>query len=322
SMEQSTVFPRPEWDKNDVSATWLDRISPQVNIASGEDGRAGWVDPRRVIYDHELMMMGDGGKFAFDLLDSSGLQRTYRCEGPSYIIIPPGVWHTCRGIVCRDIPRVWVHFDWTAVLRPPETPILTYWPASPLTHLVRHPPGFVPIGILTGPIPSVAPAFDIHARLTERFNHGTPRVRATSRALLLELLLFLLSPESQPPVTIGGAPAQALQIRRALDELAQKPFSDAEAVKPYLAGLGKSYDHQARLFRATYGVTPLQYVNAQRMERAKNLLRDTDEPVSAIAARLGFRDVVYFNRLFRKVVGTTPGGHRVSAQRHLLPASE
>ena len=48
------------------------------------------------------------------------------------------------------------------------------------------------------------------------------------------------------------------------------------------------------------------------VERAKKLLRDTAEPVAAVAARMGFDDVVYFNRFFRKLAGTTPGAFRRS----------
>ncbi|MFW5789411.1 MAG: helix-turn-helix transcriptional regulator, partial [Spirochaetota bacterium] len=68
--------------------------------------------------------------------------------------------------------------------------------------------------------------------------------------------------------------------------------------------------HQARLFRDAYGITPLQYVSSKRVERAKKLLRDTAEPVAAVAERMGFDDVVYFNRFFRKLAGTTPGAFR------------
>ncbi len=312
-MEPSTVFQRRIWDRNDVTASWLDHVSPQLNIAGGESGRPAWADPQRVIYDHELMMIGEGGHFAFDLVDAAGATRTVECRGTSYIIIPPGVWHTCRGIVSEDVTRVWLHFDWVAVPRPAETPILTYWPAVPHPALYRPAPGFVPQGILTGSIPNPAHAFDIHSRVTDRYNHGTPRVRATSRALLLELLLYLLSPESLPPSSASPVTGLALRVRDALDRLSQQPFAEAEAVKPHLARMGHSYDHLARVFRGTYGVTPLQYLNAQRMERAKNLLRDTDTSVAGIARRLGFRDVVYFNRLFRKLVGATPGAFRAGA---------
>jgi len=132
----------------------------------------------------------------------------------------------------------------------------------------------------------------------------------TSRALLLELLLHLLTPDSAGAAPVSNSAVRPFEVRNALDELAQEPFASARRVRDRLGAEGRCYDHQARLFRAAYGVTPLQYVNARRMERAKNLLRDTAVPVAHISRMLGFRDPVYFNRLFRKVCGVTPGTYR------------
>lgn len=304
---------RDEWDRNDASAHWLDLISPLLSIAGADSGRPDWLDPRRVIYDHELLMMAAGGRFVYELLRSDGQIDVYECTGPSFIVIPPGVWHTCRGVVSGSVRRVWLHFDWVATPWVAGTPVLTYWPAEPERGRFRHAPGFVPPGILTGAIPNETFAFEIHARAAERFNHGTPRMRATSRALLLELLLHLLSDEPTAAAPATGGTARLLAIRRALDELSQSPFSRADSVRATLARLGMSYDHQARLFRGAYGITPLQYVASKRIERAKNLLRDTSDPVAAVAERMGFDDVVYFNRFFRKLAGTTPGAYRRSA---------
>ncbi|MFW5743841.1 MAG: helix-turn-helix transcriptional regulator [Spirochaetota bacterium] len=299
---------RPRLDRNDTP--WLERISPVLSIAGGERCRADWLDPKRVIYDHELMLVGSGGRFLFEFDASRGHADVVELDGPAFVIIPPGRWHSCRGLVCAGIRRAWLHFDWVATPRVAGTPILTYRPASPRDELVRPPPAFVPRGLLHGRIPNETFAFEIHARAAERFNHGTPRMRATSRALLLELLLHLLSDEPAAAAPATGAPARLLTIRHALDDLSQMPFSRADSIRSTLARLGMSYDHQARLFRDAYGITPLQYVSSKRVERAKKLLRDTAEPVAAVAERMGFDDVVYFNRFFRKLAGTTPGAFR------------
>lgn len=299
---------RPGLDENDTD--WLDRISPVLSIAGGEHCRGDWLDPKRVIYDHELMLLGSGGRFLFELDGRDGETDVVELDGPAFIVIPPGRWHSCRGLVCAGIRRAWLHFDWVATRRFAGTPILTYRPARPQSELFRPAPRFVPAGVLHGRIPNETFAFEIHARVAERFNHGTPRMRATSRALLLELLLHLLSEEPASAVPSAGMPARLLAIRHALDDLSQMPFSRADSVRSTLAGLGMSYDHQARLFRDAYGITPLQYVSSKRIERAKKLLRDTTEPVAAVAVRMGFDDVVYFNRFFRKLAGATPGAYR------------
>lgn len=70
--------------------------------------------------------------------------------------------------------------------------------------------------------------------------------------------------------------------------------------KPYLI----------RLFRLELGVSPLQYVNRRKVERAQLLLVTEDMTVKEVAWRLGFDDHSYFIRLFKKVTGTTPQGYR------------
>ncbi|TVQ24681.1 MAG: AraC family transcriptional regulator [Spirochaetaceae bacterium] len=300
------------YEENDSSAQWLERITPALRIAGADPGHTHWLDPRRVIYDHELMLMGAGGRYAYEFVDPDGSTTAHECTGPCFIIIPPGLWHTCRGIESDKVRRAWLHFDWVPAPDQRGTPVLTYWPARPRVDRYRLAPPFVPGRTLAGPIANESIAFDIHARATDRFNHGTPRMRATAKGLLLELLLYLLWTSTPEDRTRDNALGGAGAIRAALDEVSLMPFSRSESIRERLRRLGRSYDHQARLFRRAYGVTPLQYVTARRIERAKNLLRDSDESIASIGRAMGFADVVYFNRLFRRVTGVTPGSYRRS----------
>ncbi len=65
--------------------------------------------------------------------------------------------------------------------------------------------------------------------------------------------------------------------------------------------------HFARMFRLRTGYSPMKYVQNQRIERAKHLLRHDDANISTIAAALGFFDQSHFSRVFRKVTGVSPG---------------
>jgi AraC-like DNA-binding protein len=285
---------------------WLNLISPYPNLAGQAPERPNWTDPKRVIYDHELMFFGEGGHFQIEI---GGTMHDFR--GSSFIIIPPGAWHVCRGIVCKGILRAYVHFDW--VFRENNgAPILTYAPAHSLDHLFRKAPKWVPHQILEGPVRNPTLAFEIHKRLSEQLNRGTALEKARSRTLLLELLLLFLWPDQEEKThNLDRQSADlAVRTREALNLFALQPFSTSPRIREYLNRLGKSYDHQARIFRATYGVSPLTYVNLIRMEHAENLLRDTGLTVNEIARRLGFSDVVYFIRLYKKLTGTTPGAHR------------
>ena len=74
-----------------------------------------------------------------------------------------------------------------------------------------------------------------------------------------------------------------------------------------------SYSHLGALFRARFGCGPLDYHRARRMEQARTLLRDPHLGVGDVARRLGFDDVSYFVRVFRKSCGTAPNRWRKAA---------
>lgn len=75
-----------------------------------------------------------------------------------------------------------------------------------------------------------------------------------------------------------------------------------------LCHLSRSYF--SRLFQHDTGENYTDYVNRRKVERAKELLRDTPDSVSAIAAALGFMDVSYFVKLFKRFEGVTPLAYR------------
>lgn len=68
------------------------------------------------------------------------------------------------------------------------------------------------------------------------------------------------------------------------------------------------------LFRKVMNQSPISYINSVRIERAKLLLRSTDQPVSEIAASLGFTQDIYFYRLFKQLTKVTPNEYRSSGQ--------
>jgi len=65
-----------------------------------------------------------------------------------------------------------------------------------------------------------------------------------------------------------------------------------------------------RRFRLATGMSPLEYVHALRLEEAKHLLETGDLPIAAIAAEVGYEDVGFFSRLFKRRVRLTPGQYR------------
>ena len=71
--------------------------------------------------------------------------------------------------------------------------------------------------------------------------------------------------------------------------------------------LGVSDRHLRRLFEARLGVSPLQYMQTRRLLTAKQLLADTDLPVTQVAWVSGFASVRRFNAAFAQHYGLSPG---------------
>ena len=65
-----------------------------------------------------------------------------------------------------------------------------------------------------------------------------------------------------------------------------------------------------RRFRAATGYSPLAYVQALRIEEAKQLLETGSATVDVIAREVGYEDMASFRRLFRRLAGMTPGDYR------------
>ena len=68
--------------------------------------------------------------------------------------------------------------------------------------------------------------------------------------------------------------------------------------------------HFSREFRATFGETPHRYLQRRRVERAMELLRETDHSVTEVCFEVGFASLGTFSRTFRDVVGEPPSSYR------------
>jgi AraC-like DNA-binding protein len=75
---------------------------------------------------------------------------------------------------------------------------------------------------------------------------------------------------------------------------------------------GMSEDYLSRTFHRELCVSPWDYLNRLRIQRAKERLRDGDESIQVVARRVGFHDRAYFSRMFRKLTGMPPAAYRES----------
>lgn len=68
--------------------------------------------------------------------------------------------------------------------------------------------------------------------------------------------------------------------------------------------------HISRCMKKVYGYGPVEYLMHYRLDRAKTLLMNTNEPIEQIAEQVGFQRASYFSHCFSRFEGVTPGGYR------------
>lgn len=151
-------------------------------------------------------------------------------------------------------------------------------------------------------------AYDNALSLAERIGRNKGRelwARMESRGLIYVLLSRFM--QGAVPRSYVGDSRVGEAVAHIRSHLSSPPDIGV------LAGMAKlSADHFIRLFRKETGQTPLQYINARRIEAAQLKLLTEQRAVKEIAYGLGFEDAVYFHRLFRKLTGQTPRQYRMA----------
>ncbi len=103
--------------------------------------------------------------------------------------------------------------------------------------------------------------------------------------------------------------------RRLLNESYDTPIS----IKELSREVALSPFHLIRSFRRAYKQTPHQYVVDQRINKAKELLRNSNLSVTDICFEVGYESLGSFSTLFRKLTGLSPQAYRLSSQPETNP---
>jgi AraC-like DNA-binding protein len=98
-------------------------------------------------------------------------------------------------------------------------------------------------------------------------------------------------------------------VRRCVNLLSERMSEDAR-IEELAKELGISAAYLQRLFRQVHGMTIIDYLNRMRIERAKLLLLNTDDPVVEIAMEAGFNSRQHFTRVFTSLEGISPQEYR------------
>lgn len=132
------------------------------------------------------------------------------------------------------------------------------------------------------------------------------------KALLLQLIAELL--RRKRFLAVPQSPSKKSQQLKQMLEYIQQ-HSESDLTIPTMAEtFHLSEKYFSRYFRTATGQNFTAYLNTVRIEKARVLLRETDETVLEIALNCGYGSISYFNRVFRQQIGMSPLQYRTSAR--------
>ncbi len=157
--------------------------------------------------------------------------------------------------------------------------------------------------------PELREAETLLNRLLLEQNDRKPGQLFLSKLLFQELIaLICRSFDRMPPKSTDeyGRLAQVVDFM-------QRNHAEPLTVSRLAALGGRSPSTLNRMFQATLGCSPIEFLIDLRLQKGAELLRQTDAKISEIALRTGFCDSNYFTKLFTRKYGCTPRQYRCQA---------
>ena len=234
----------------------------------------------------------------------------YLTEVPRHELWSRGRCVLRQGYVPSSIRIVNLSEEYSACVSSPHESLILYVPRIALNEFTDEageprvldfacPPGHVD-PVMTHLAAALLPAF------------RQPGNNLFTEHLTLAMLTHLCSRYGgalKDPPFRKGAGMTRLQAQRAKEFLASRCDDDVPLVEVARA-CGLSRGHFTKAFRVTTGLTPHQWLQRYRVDKAKRLLLDPATPIAEIAAACGFADQSHLTRVFSRLVGTPPAAWR------------
>lgn len=146
--------------------------------------------------------------------------------------------------------------------------------------------------------------------IMEEMRERKPYYKESVRGLLFALVTEIVrmnaqKVQSERPVYPGRKNPGISQITEAL-EYVRMEYTHAIRVDELAFACHMSETHFRRIFEACMNMSPVDYMNLVRIQRACDLMKKTNDSMDMIAQKVGFTTTSTFNRNFKKFLNTSP----------------
>ena len=148
----------------------------------------------------------------------------------------------------------------------------------------------------------------IFEKMNEEFKNPSSYSTLLYKIYLTELLVYLFKHLKTKAASSESGTAD-LVVDYTLDYI-KHHFSEPLSVEDLAWSNGISSGYLSRKFKQSTGIGLLTYIMNVRLDKAKELLTTTDEPITAIAYKCGYTDSNYFSYAFKKAEGISPLKYR------------
>lgn len=248
-------------------------------------------DRGRVLPDCQVIYLLQGkGTF-----ESAAAGKQALAAGDVFLLFP-GVWHRYRPLAGSAWETLWCGFHGTLVDAWIAGGVLS--PQSPVLHVGQKPE-----------------LIEAYQRLIQRACGDAAGNLQCLAAGTMEILALLLAPDQPEPPQPSSRPFAKLVQDRLVAEAVRLIWTTgrhAITVSDVVAAFPASRRSLERRFQHVLGHTILDEIIRCRVERAKQLLAETDLPLKAVAAAAGFSSTERMSKVFHRAEGVTPAQYRRS----------
>ena len=165
------------------------------------------------------------------------------------------------------------------------------------------------VTFLTPAVPGYPEISDCISRIDHLCEKRPDGYQLAVKGFLFQLVFLLLS-HRQKKSTSPALQTKSLEKIKTILKYVEEHYADHITIDDMAAITFYSKSHFMKFFKAHIGTGFIEYLDDYRLTIAERLLRTSDATVLEIAEKSGFDNLSYFNRMFKRKYGQSPGKQR------------